>query len=587
MPRPKRKKVVSADAVKTTRVTRNQSLPSADHQGAVAKPATKRGATKQKTSPRTEDALDNLTMAGGLPTNSASSGGVGSGHEEGHAPGRGPPKATGNRGLGEPKKRRESSRKVSKPIDQRRKLSTTARAALETMTEPSAVVNPKRPADSPQTIVPAQKSTPERERLSSPGLYSLSSEGEAAQAKLEADLRRRSGLQGARIPGSTLKVQSTPGVEKSIHALTNFRRRPRQPSFLRMVQQHGDSGMSDIDGLEPDDESTPLQFGRRQGRSSLESGESMLGSLRSEDLRSSASRKRKRPSDEVQVPRSSPTPRSSASNQDLLSSPPVSQGRMDRVPDTQEQQADAQSSLLSEPFSETNAPPLCSSSTQTPVNSPTRPKITPANTRKSTRPQNPSFSTAKLQSLLPQRRQHLGRKAKNTAFDIRSDSEEGSGREESPDELARSKSRPRKKQVGNQAAQPKATSGRVNTKSKSRSRGLTESPAVNKKSKPARVSVAAEKRIYGRRQSQADSEKENDITYISSNDTSSTSEAEDVSIPTGRRTGKSAEKQAIDRDLSKSKSLLAAAAKFAEVDQWDMEFESMSQETGRGSSPWR
>src|SRR5690606_24089411 len=94
--------------------------------------------------------------------------------------------------------------------------------------------------------------------------------------------------------------------------------------------------------------------------------------------------------------------------------------------------------------SEINAPPLSSSSDHTPASSPRLSNVTPTNVRNMTRPRNPSFSTAKLQSLLPQRRQRLGRKAKANTFAIRSDTEESE--EGSPDELARSKSRSRKEQ---------------------------------------------------------------------------------------------------------------------------------------------
>ncbi|PWY63906.1 hypothetical protein BO70DRAFT_391139 [Aspergillus heteromorphus CBS 117.55] len=56
------------------------------------------------------------------------------------------------------------------------------------------------------------------------------------------------------------KVPGTPAFESSM--LSNFRRRPRQPSILQMMQ--ADEGSSDLDddvflgGLSPEDESTPL-----------------------------------------------------------------------------------------------------------------------------------------------------------------------------------------------------------------------------------------------------------------------------------------------------------------------------------------
>ncbi|OJK03330.1 hypothetical protein ASPACDRAFT_110961 [Aspergillus aculeatus ATCC 16872] len=67
----------------------------------------------------------------------------------------------------------------------------------------------------------------------------------------------RKGDGNSRIPG-------TPAYESSI--LSNFRRRPRQPSILHMMQANDDS--SDLDdedflgGLSPEDESTPLDISR-------------------------------------------------------------------------------------------------------------------------------------------------------------------------------------------------------------------------------------------------------------------------------------------------------------------------------------
>ncbi|KAH8695909.1 hypothetical protein BGW36DRAFT_427946 [Talaromyces proteolyticus] len=57
----------------------------------------------------------------------------------------------------------------------------------------------------------------------------------------------------------TSRIGSTPGFESSI--LSNFRRRPRQPSLLQMMQADESSDLDDDDflgGLSPEDESTPL-----------------------------------------------------------------------------------------------------------------------------------------------------------------------------------------------------------------------------------------------------------------------------------------------------------------------------------------
>ena len=51
-------------------------------------------------------------------------------------------------------------------------------------------------------------------------------------------------------PPSAIKVGATPAHEQSILALTNFKRRPRQPSLLRMVHQTTD--LEDNDGEDMD-----------------------------------------------------------------------------------------------------------------------------------------------------------------------------------------------------------------------------------------------------------------------------------------------------------------------------------------------
>ncbi|OOF92296.1 hypothetical protein ASPCADRAFT_55106 [Aspergillus carbonarius ITEM 5010] len=108
----------------------------------------------------------------------------------------------------------------------------------------------------------------------------------------------RKGDTGSKVPG-------TPAFENSI--LSNFRRRPRQPSILQMMQ--ADDGSSDLDddvflgSLSPEDESTPLNFSR--GRSLLiRQAASPSPSLPTSS--GGASRKRKLSTEELQVPQSDP-----------------------------------------------------------------------------------------------------------------------------------------------------------------------------------------------------------------------------------------------------------------------------------------
>lgn len=85
-------------------------------------------------------------------------------------------------------------------------------------------------------------------------------------------------------PGSALRSHTTPLVESSILALKNFRRRPRQPSMLQMVQQRTASARpsaahirtaqdesvydidpfdDDVEDFEPEAEGTPMHVTRK------------------------------------------------------------------------------------------------------------------------------------------------------------------------------------------------------------------------------------------------------------------------------------------------------------------------------------
>lgn len=109
-------------------------------------------------------------------------------------------------------------------------------------------------------------------------------------------------------------TQATPLGEKSVLALDNFKRRPRQPSILQIAQAHNATAESEgddtLDDFNPDDESTPIQDFRSVLRQQLSSTSS----------RQSLPRKRKLSTPEIQVPASQvQDPR------DPSSSPPPSQ----------------------------------------------------------------------------------------------------------------------------------------------------------------------------------------------------------------------------------------------------------------------
>jgi hypothetical protein len=112
------------------------------------------------------------------------------------------------------------------------------------------------------------------------------------------------------------RIGGTPAFESSI--LSNFRRRPRQPSILQMMQADGSSDLDDDDflgGFSPEDESTPLNVSRSKAPVpnpfiGSPSARSSLSSPSSKD-----SRKRKRRSMEAYAAELSPM------GMDILQSP--------------------------------------------------------------------------------------------------------------------------------------------------------------------------------------------------------------------------------------------------------------------------
>lgn len=128
---------------------------------------------------------------------------------------------------------------------------------------------------------------------------------------------------GGPVLATPQKVQPTPRVVSSVLGISNMKRRARQPSLLRLVQAHAkdqsddDEDDDDDDSLDdfcPDDESTPFMISKSY--SGPQFSPSLPAAL---PAQTSSSRKRKRPSPEVKVPKSqsfeprlvSPPPRSS------------------------------------------------------------------------------------------------------------------------------------------------------------------------------------------------------------------------------------------------------------------------------------
>ncbi|KAF9632205.1 hypothetical protein BFW01_g3067 [Lasiodiplodia theobromae] len=446
------------------------------------------------------------------------------------------------------------------------------------------------------------------------------------------------------MPGSAVKAQGTPATERSVLALTKFKKRRRQGSLLRMMQQSdaedtgGDDSMDDsaatldysLGDFEPDHEGTPLNLGRAG---------SMAAALPGSEPRTSSSRKRKLAErDEmmeistVQVPRSSPpvmedqlvADGEETSSEHLYSE--VSEAQQ-MVVDTQPEPREDEEATTNKAAIETAAPhrstsplssipaelepeeapakrprraaarttkstgrtarrastvdpedhaadPLSSSelesdtATETPVSKRTSRKKT--NSRK---PKVLSLSTATLQSLLPRRRKKLATRSAKTAtvgtFEIPSSSEaeeeEVEVESDDEDELQRP---------------PAATKGRGRKKVTART---SDSTVRSKKQPNATAAAAAAKdkpgkkrlsRTYGRRSSDKENQDADASMYVRSG---GESDGDDDGVVETREM----------REKMKSKELEAAARKFKEIDEWEMEFESVDMGGASASSPWR
>lgn len=175
-----------------------------------------------------------------------------------------------------------------------------------------------------------------------------------------------------------------------------------------------------------------------------------------------------------------------------------------------------------------------------------------------------AMSTAALQSLLPKRRQKPVPRKKRAEYDISSDDDEdtrldASHLSEDEDELG-----------GRLRRQTKTTPAKSKkAKIKPALSSARKSTAAAKSRKSAAPSTKKTTKTYGKKAA-ATSDKENE-EYESGEDES---ELPDTSLEL--------------HEVAESKELEEAKKKFAEVDEWDMSFESMSYEDHRSSSQgWR
>lgn len=446
-------------------------------------------------------------------------------------------------------------------------------------------------------------------------------------------------------PGSVLRIQSTPAVETSILALKNFKRRPRQPSMLAMVQQrtvsarpsavHADLAVEDSsiydldlddeDDFAPEAEGTPMNAAKKKRKSSASTGsrakrrKSTVDNAQDETqydtfttaeevavaVRSSSERaETPQPpvtSDAqiVHVPSSSTPPTEPSSGNEMRDSqshnvivPSTERGQFEReqslvVPSTERQGTpdpgdqndliavdagviDVPNGTMAEPASSSPAPEAPQGTQYNADMADPVTQVSPARATTKPKKQKP-VSTAILQALLPKRRKALKPRRRKSEYDMESESEaedndvlDVSHIENDEDELGGEQRRraPSKARGHTAARKPRPSKVAASTARQStaaRSRKASVPPISN-----------CGVRTYGRR---AHADKENDAAFESF-DEADESILPDVSISM--------------HDAANGKELEEAKRKFAEVDDWDMEFESMSQEDRRSSSQgWR
>ncbi|KAI7020036.1 hypothetical protein KC327_g10057 [Hortaea werneckii] len=489
-------------------------------------------------------------------------------------------------------------------------------------------------------------------------------------------------------PSSVIRPQNTPAAETSILALKNFKRRPRQPSMLAMVQQRttrpsavnvapevDDPSVFDLalgqsedeeDDFRPEAEGTPMHASKakrvssvsskkKQGTSpavnteakpttahskkrnsgAMDTSMSALGALRAKRQRQSlpapnmegdvvastlsaaspqqvsqpGAPSQPQADSEVQVinssPSSSPLSETSERNrteqnvageyvvpsteqeheEDLYGATPprssLRQQQQSAILPEEEPEQDVPNATMAEPASSSPLPhdPFDVAEPDVyadPLSQITQQPPEPERQVRSKKKAKP-LSTANLQALLPKRRAKPRPRHRTTEYDFTSDDDEESELDaahldEDEDELGgRMRRRTSAASKGRKSAAP-------STKSKSRGGRSAQAARKSSAAPPARKSTAAtgktrkgQPKTYGRAGNASD--KENEDAYESLDE-----DGDDTTdLP------------AVDmRQVAKSKELEEAKRKFEEVDGWDMEFESMSQDDHRSSSQaWR
>ncbi|KAI9859430.1 MAG: hypothetical protein M1824_003771 [Vezdaea acicularis] len=408
--------------------------------------------------------------------------------------------------------------------------------------------------------------------------------------------------------GST-NAGTSPVVEESALVLANFRRRARKPSIIGqairslqvsragspMEDTFGDATLGDGDSFNPEDESTPFNITKSHLRPSPQPSEQQ------NPLNEVNSLKRKLAEVAQDLPSSPPahgrTESPSMVNRDLSlpSSPLVlNEGLSRKRARTPDQDDEIMAPPLSSPLV---SPERGRSAPKLPLPEKTSTRTSRINVKSGKKESRPSLSTVKLQELLPKRRRH----APKNAFDIPSsdsivgvalneevlseDTETGNEDDEDP-RLPSTRSRRTTSVKPGKPPPPSMTNPPAKRGRKTISETLTPGTGLartvngtSSKLLRANASSARSTRTYGTsRRSSSDKENANDNSTLSDSlnpeDNSLLRELE--GLPS-ERSGRGA----IELDGAAKKQMKLLEKKFKDVDNWDLEFETV---TASGSS---
>jgi hypothetical protein len=437
-------------------------------------------------------------------------------------------------------------------------------------------------------------------------------------------------------PQSAVKMQSTPGTETSVLALQNFRRRPRQPSLLQMVQnpdlaatQIDDTtdftlgSLGDEDDFAPHDEGTPLQLSKgkevdvapepegeveqeqEQDRAqtpppppaaTADDDDEFYGATPQKSTQQQQRQTRKRKSDaleesEIQVFRSSPSLPSPSRSLPDYNAIPATAAEDSHGDDEEAAAATMTASQQGRLVSDTYADPLSSSPPppEDAISSPNSPAMSPSALRKSSRSgaggptvkKIKPLTTATLRAMLPKRRNQ-----RRDEFDFSSSSHDVTSsafEEEKRKRAKRTKKAVASKKTPQAAAAAAAATCTVKAAKKptTSSRTYTRNNANIKNNKenknPIHISSASASPHSSSSPSSPLSSLDNDVLAEGEEEeeTADTS-LETIKGPNTTTTTRRKKNKDDEEDGKLSEELRKVREKFIEVDDWEMEFESAS-----------